>query len=131
MKKLRKRAKPARPWYNTRLLNQRRIVRNRENKYIKYKELHQWKAFARKRKRYIKMLNFSKRASRVDLVHQSQNNCKKLFRLANNLLGKRNSNPMPRARTPAQLSEEFTSYFLNKIESGTDLRIWPHINLDN
>ena len=32
-KKPRKQAKPARPWYNTRLLGQRRIVRNRENTY--------------------------------------------------------------------------------------------------
>ena len=77
------------------------------------------------------MLNFSKRVSIVDLVHQSQNNCKKLFKLINNLLGKRNSSLMPRARTMAQPSEEFTTYFLNKIELETDLRILHHINLDN
>ena len=43
----RKQAKPARPWYNTRLLGQRRIVRNRENTYWKYKVQHQWRAFTR------------------------------------------------------------------------------------
>ena len=32
-------AKPARPWYNPRLLGQRRIVWNREDKYIKYKQI--------------------------------------------------------------------------------------------
>ena len=70
-RKLRKGAKPAWPWYNTRLLAQRRIVRNRENKYNKYREQHQWRAFTRERNRYIKMLNFSKRASIVDLVFHS------------------------------------------------------------
>ena len=52
------------------------------------------------------MLNFNKRASIVNLVQSVQNNCKKLFRLVNKLLGKKNSNPMPPARTPAQLCED-------------------------
>ena len=54
MKKHRKNAKLARPWYKTRLLGQRRIVRNRESKYINYREQHQSKAFTRERNRYIK-----------------------------------------------------------------------------
>ena len=82
-RKPRRNAKPARPWYNPRLLDQKRIVRKRENKYIKYKPDHQWKAFTRERNRYNPMLRFNKRASIVELVHSSQNDCKKLFRLVN------------------------------------------------
>ena len=115
-KKPRKGAKLARTWYNPRLLGQRRIVRNRESKYNKYKEQHQWKAFTRERNRYIRMLNFSKWASIVDLVYQSQNNCKKLFNIANNMLGRKSSNPLPKERTPNELSEDFAAYFLDKID---------------
>ena len=56
LRKPRRNAKPARPWYNPRLLDQKKIVRNRENKYIKYKQSHQWKAFTRERNRYNTML---------------------------------------------------------------------------
>ena len=72
-RKPRRNAKPAKPWYNSRLLGQKRIVRNREDKYIKYKQNHHWKAFTRERNRYNTMLRFSKRASIVELVYSSQN----------------------------------------------------------
>ena len=58
------------------------------------------------------MLNFTKQASIVDLVYQSQNNWKKLFNLVNNILGRKYSNPLPKGRTLAQLSEDFATYFL-------------------
>ena len=103
----RRNAKPARPWYNSRVLGQKRIVRNRENKYIKYKQDHHWKAFTKERNRYNTMLRFNKTASIVEPVHSSQNNSKKLFRLVNKLLGKENSNPMPPARKPEHLCEDF------------------------
>ena len=119
-RKPKKKAKPARPWYNSRLLEQKRIVRNRENKYIKYRQDHHWKAFTRERNRYTTMLNFNKRTSIVNLVQSAQNDCKKLFRLVNKLLGKKNSNPMPPARTPAQLCEDFATFFKGKIDKIRD-----------
>ena len=71
----------------------------------------------RERNRYVKMLNFSKWASIVDLVYQSQNDCKKLFNLVNNILGRKSSNPLQNGRTLAQLSEDFAIYFLDKIDN--------------
>ena len=81
-RKPRRNAKPANPWYNSRLLGQKRIVRHREDKYIKYKQNHQWKAFTRERNRYNTMLRFSKRASIVELVYSAQNDCNKLFQVS-------------------------------------------------
>ena len=52
--------KPSRPWYNTSLLEQRKIVRNRERIFNKYRLDHQWKAFTRERNRYNTMLNYYK-----------------------------------------------------------------------
>ena len=40
----------------------------------------------------------------------------KLLRLVNKLLGKENSNPMPPARKPDQLCEDFTMFFKEKID---------------
>ena len=119
-RKPRKNAKPPKPWYNSRLLGQRRIVRNREDKYNKYRQNHQWKAFTRERNRYTTMLRFSKRASIVELVYSAQNDCKKLFRLVNKILGKENSNPMPAARKPDQLCEDFATFFKDKIDKIRD-----------
>ena len=62
------------------------------------------------------MLGFNKRASIVELVHSSQNDSNKLFRLVNKLLGKENSNPMPPARKPEQLCEDFATFFKGKID---------------
>ena len=62
------------------------------------------------------MLNFSKRASIVELVHQSQNDSKKLFSLVNNIIGRKTSNPLLKSRTSGQLNEDFVSYFLDKID---------------
>ena len=114
--KAKKTAKPARLWYNSRLLDQRRIVWNREHKYIKYKQNHHWKAFTRERNRYNTMLHYNKRASIVELVYSAQNDCKKLFKLVNKLLGKRDSNPMPPTRTPEQLCEDFATFFKETID---------------
>ena len=62
------------------------------------------------------MCNFSKRASLVELVYQSQNDSKKLFNIVNKLLGRKTSNPLPTAKSDEQLAEEFATYFLNKID---------------
>ena len=62
------------------------------------------------------MLNFSKRASIVDLVHKSQNDSKKLFNLVNDILGRKTSNPLPQAKMDSQLSEDFATFFLEKID---------------
>ena len=62
------------------------------------------------------MLNFSKRASLVELVYQAQNDSKKLFNIVNKLLGRKTSNPLPNAKSDEQLAEEFATYFLNKID---------------
>ena len=66
------------------------------------------------------MLRFSKRASIVELVYSAENDCKKLFRLVNKILGKENSNPMPAARKPDQLCEDFATFFKDKIDKIRD-----------
>ena len=52
--------KQSRPWYNASLLDQRKIVRNRERIFNHYRLDNQWKAFTRERNRYNTMLNYYK-----------------------------------------------------------------------
>ena len=93
--KHRRKSKPRQPWYNSRLLGQRKIVRNRERVYLTYRQQHQWQAFTRERNRYITMLNYNKRASLATLVESAEKDSRKLFRIVNSLLGRKEENPMP------------------------------------
>ena len=49
-------------------------------------------------------------------VTEATNDPKKLFRIVNNLLGKKNRNPLPPTTNNRQLAEEFADFFLNKTE---------------
>ena len=51
----------SRPWYNSQLLEQRKVVRNRERAFIKYREDHHWRAFTGEKNRYNRMLEFNKK----------------------------------------------------------------------
>ena len=62
------------------------------------------------------MLDFSKRHYLVTQVTEATKDSKKLFKIINNLLGKKNVNPLPPATDNRQLTEEFADCFLNKIE---------------
>ena len=62
------------------------------------------------------MLNYNKRASLASLVKSAERDSKKLFRIVNSLLGRKEDNPMPLGKTDSQLAEDFAIFFLNKIE---------------
>ena len=116
----RRTSKPRRPWYNSRLLGQRKIVRNRERVYLTYRQQHQWQAFTRERNRYITMLNYNKRASLVTQVESAEKDSRKLFRIVNSLLGRKEENPMPLGKTDSELAEGFVTFFLEKIDKIRD-----------
>ena len=42
--------KAPKSWFNKQLLDQRKIMKNRGQNWLKYKESHQWTAFKRERK---------------------------------------------------------------------------------
>ena len=108
--------KEVRPWYNASLLEQRKIVRNREKIYNAYRQDHQWQAYKRERNRYIRMLDFNKRNFILGRIVKATNNSKQLFSIVEGLLGNTKENPLPPGRTSSQLAEEFADFFLNKIQ---------------
>ena len=98
--------KQSRPWYNASLLDQRKIVRNRERIFNHYRLDHQWKAFTRERNRYNTMLNYYKRNHLVGQVKEAQNDSKQLFRIVDSILGRKNENPLPKANSSIELAED-------------------------
>ena len=44
------------PWYDNDLKHQKQIVKNRERKWLKYREQPHWKAYKRERNRFITMI---------------------------------------------------------------------------
>ena len=51
------------PWYNNNFKHQRQIVKNRERKWLKYREQPHWKAYKRERNRFITMIKYKKKRS--------------------------------------------------------------------
>ena len=62
------------------------------------------------------MIRFNKRNSIASLVQSSEKDAKKLFKIVNSILGRNNDNPMPPSKTDKQLTEDFASYFSEKID---------------
>ena len=108
---------PSRPWYNSTLKEQKRIVRTREHIYTRDRQLHQWKAFTRERNRYTRMLEFQKRHYLVTKVEEATTDSKQLFQLVGALLGRKEENPLPEANSDSILAEDFASYFHEKIDN--------------
>ena len=117
MQDRRKKKISSRPWYNSTLREQKRIVRNRERIYNRDRQLHQWKAFTRERNRYTRMLEFHKRHYLVTKVEEATTDSRQLFQLVGSLLGCKQENPLPEATSDSILAEEFASFFHEKIDN--------------
>ena len=63
------------------------------------------------------MLNYYKWNHLVGQVKEAQNDSKQLFRIVDNILGRKNKNPLPKANSTLELAEDFTSYFHTKIDT--------------
>ena len=71
----------SRPWYNSQLLEQRKVTRNRERAFIKYREDHHWRAFTRERNKYNRMLESNKWHYIITKINESANDSRQLFKL--------------------------------------------------
>ena len=113
----RKKKISSRPWYNSTLKEQKRIVRTRECIYNRDRQLHQWKAFTRERNRYTRMLEFQKRHYIVTKVEEATTDSRQLFELVGTLLGHKEENLLPEATSDSILAEESAGIFHDKIDN--------------
>ena len=58
-------ARIRKPWCDNDLKHQRQIVKNRERKWLKYKEQPHWKAYKRERNRFITMIKYKKETTYI------------------------------------------------------------------
>ena len=107
----------SRLWYNSQLLEQGKVTRNRERAFKKYREDHHMRAFITKCHIYHEMLGINKRQYIITKVNEPTNKSRQLFKLVGNLLGKNDKNPMPLSTSSSHLAEEFTEFFHTKIET--------------
>ena len=105
------------PWFNKAIFDQRKIVRNRERKWIKYSEDHQWTAYKRERNRYKNMINYYKQSVLSSKIKKAKGDTRSLYSVLNNMTENKKENPMPPDVDEETLCEEFADYFLSKIEN--------------
>ena len=73
LKRRRSLKKTPKSWFNKDLLDQRKI-KNREWRWFKYGQQHQWTAFKRERNWYNKMMKFYKRHNIFKKIKDNHNN---------------------------------------------------------
>ena len=69
-------------WFNENLQEQKRIVRNRDRVFGKYRENHQWTALKKERNKYNYMLKQTKKQTRSDKIMMCQGILKSYMRLS-------------------------------------------------
>ena len=78
------------PWFDKELYDQRRIMKNRERVWLRYKYAAQWKAYTRERNRFNTMLKFKKCHSLHTLILENKHDTKKLYKFINNMISGKN-----------------------------------------
>ena len=116
LRKKRNQREKNKPWYTSQLLEQRKIVRNRERAYMNYRQSHHWKAFTRERNGYHRMLDYNKRHHLVTKIDEANKDSKQLFRALNGILGNKSEELLPLGTTDSKLVEDFADFFLKKID---------------
>ena len=115
------------PWFNDKILNQKRVLRRREFIWKKYREDHQYTALKEARNKYIYEINCEKRSTLSEKVISAKGNSKKLYQLVSEITGTKSENPMPPGKGDNILAEEFAEYFMNKISKIRDsLKDYPN-----
>ena len=118
------------PWFNENLRNHKRIVRNQERIWKKYKTKETWLAFKMERSNFRRSL----KGARKEFVSKSILECnrdnKKLYKLASSLMGTTKENPLPKCDSKENLANQFAEFFIAKIQTIRDkldnLQLYDH-----
>ena len=98
-------------WYDEDLKNQRKIMKNRERKWIKYRENQHWKAYIREQNRFFTILRYKK----LDLIHNLINvnttDSKKLYRIVKEVTGHNKQNLLLESTSDQQLAKDLAAFF--------------------
>ena len=111
----------SKPWYTKSLNTYRKLVRNLEHKFRKYRLSHQLIAFKTERKKYRSAVYMSKKSYISTTIMKNKGNSKTLYELTNQLTGRKKTNTnLPKHNTDISLANDFSEFFLNKIQTIRD-----------
>ena len=104
------------PWFNQQVLDQKRLVRQRERTWKKYKQQHHWEALTNEKKRYRSVLKKARCEAISTKVAECKSDIKSLYNLVNNITGGVKQNPLPKCKNDKCLADTFADYFIDKIQ---------------
>ena len=98
------------------MLDQKRLVRQRERTWKKYKQQHHWEALSNEKKKYRSVLKKARCKAISSKVAECKSNIKSLYNLVNNITGGVKENPLPKCKNDKYLANTFADYFIEKIQ---------------
>ena len=108
------------PWFTIKVKDKKKAVRGREKIWQKYKCPDHWRALQVERKEYKILLTQVKTTMIKEKIDDCHKDTKKLYKLVVYLTGTATKNLLPPGKTDNQLAEDFTKFFMNKIQTIRD-----------
>ena len=103
------------PWYTEEIRQQKRVFRNRERIWKRYRSKETWLALQEERRKYKKMLITAKHEKIKNLVNECGSDSKRLYKLVDEITGKKSENKLPADKSDRELADEFANFFMEKI----------------
>ena len=108
------------PWFNDKIREAKKNRRKAEKKWRKTRADEDRLAFVKERQEVVLMLRQAKQEFYSDIIQQSKHNQKDLFRIIDTLLQRNKDMPLPPHDNPCTLANEFTDFFVGKIDKIRD-----------
>ena len=108
------------PWFNENLRDHKRIVRNCEWIWKKYKTEETWLAFKIERSKFRGSLKWARKEFVSKSILECDRDNRKLYKLASSLMGAAKENPLPECDTKEDLANQFAEFFIIKIQNIRD-----------
>ena len=97
-------------------LNQlKRAMRSLERRWVRNKCDENWVDYKEFRNIYCRKLRQTKKTAISDKVQEIGSDARKLYKLIDNVLGRKKVNPLPDGESNESLTEDFAEFFLDKI----------------
>ena len=111
------RLKSESPWYNSELRSIKKNKRKAERKWLKSKHVIDFEKFKEFRMEYLQKCNLAKTTYYNGEIHKCDGNQRKLYSLINKLTNGERRTVFPETSSDQSLSEDFSEYFVNKIDN--------------
>ena len=102
------------PWFSSIIKQPKRIVRQCERIWCKYRENHQWHAYRNEKMKYNNMLKEAKKNTISEKIYVCNRDTRKLYK--SELTSSVMENTLPIGKSNKDLAKEFVDFFLSKLQ---------------